>query len=132
MDNSNNHAVAGPSGCQTPAPSRKRAWVPGSVTNMYSAAKRRRMSFADDVDRDFEARTPDYERAGKVNQVSAHRPWAGAPLRRPGSRSLRTLDHVTTRSVRCWDRSPVHGCEQGQRSELVAEHAYIRQLPTRT
>ncbi|OJT02682.1 WD repeat-containing protein slp1 [Trametes pubescens] len=68
MDN-NKNAVAGPSGCQTPAPSRKRAWVPGSVTNMYSAAKRRRMSFADDVDRDFEAHTPDYERAGKVNQA---------------------------------------------------------------
>lgn len=95
MDN-NNNAVAGPSGCQTPAPSRKRAWVPGSVTNMYSAAKRRRMSFADDVDRDFEAHTPDYERAGKVNQVSIRGPRVAALLRRPGSRSLRTLDHVAT------------------------------------
>ncbi|KAI0673132.1 WD40 repeat-like protein [Trametes maxima] len=53
--------------CATPAPSRKRAWVPGSVTNMYSAAKRRRMSFADDVDRDFRARTPELEAGGKVN-----------------------------------------------------------------
>ncbi|KAH9894033.1 WD40 repeat-like protein [Cubamyces lactineus] len=43
-----------------------RAWVPGSVTNMYSAAKRRRMSFADDV-RDFEANTPELEASGKVN-----------------------------------------------------------------
>ncbi|KAI0327331.1 WD40 repeat-like protein [Cubamyces sp. BRFM 1775] len=67
MDNSiNNNAIAGPS-CSTPAPSRKRAWVPGSVTNMYSAGKRRRMSFADDVDRDFEANAPELEASGKVN-----------------------------------------------------------------
>ncbi|KAI8990388.1 WD40 repeat-like protein [Trametes punicea] len=58
---------AGPS-CSTPAPSRKRAWVPGSVTNMYSAAKRRRMSFADDVDREFEANTAaEQEVSGKVH-----------------------------------------------------------------
>ena len=72
MDNNNNNAIAGPS-CSTPAPSRKRAWVPGSVTNMYSAAKRRRMSFADDVDRDFEANTPELEASGKVNVVSVVR-----------------------------------------------------------
>ncbi|KAI0369304.1 WD40 repeat-like protein [Pilatotrama ljubarskyi] len=64
MDDKN--AIAGPS-CSTPAPSRKRAWVPGSVTNMYSAAKRRRMSFADDVDRDFEASSAELEVGGKVN-----------------------------------------------------------------
>ncbi|OSD00035.1 WD40 repeat-like protein [Trametes coccinea BRFM310] len=56
--------------CSTPAPSRKRAWVPGSVTNMYSAAKRRRMSFsaADEPDRNFEAgETAELEASGKVN-----------------------------------------------------------------
>ncbi|KAI0830275.1 WD40-repeat-containing domain protein [Trametes gibbosa] len=62
----NNNAVAG-SSCQTPAPTRKRAWVPGSVTNMYSAAKRRRMSFADDVNHDFITNMPEFDVGSKVN-----------------------------------------------------------------
>ncbi|KAI0772439.1 WD40-repeat-containing domain protein [Trametes elegans] len=65
MDDHNPFAP-GPS-CSTPAPKRKRAWVPGSVTNMYSAAKRRRMSFADDEDRGFETSATEYESGGKVN-----------------------------------------------------------------
>ncbi|TBU59955.1 WD40 repeat-like protein [Dichomitus squalens] len=56
-------------GCQTPLPTRKRAWAPGSVTpNLYSAAKkRRRMSLADEDNADFEAFGAELGSASKVD-----------------------------------------------------------------
>lgn len=56
---------------QTPAPSRKRGLVPGTVTpNLYSAAKRRRMSLADEDEREFETFEGEFGHAGKVDVVS--------------------------------------------------------------
>ncbi len=55
---------------QTPGPSRKRALVPGAVTpNLYSAAKRRRMSLADEDEREFEAFGGEFGHTGKVDVV---------------------------------------------------------------
>ncbi|PIL25851.1 transporter [Ganoderma sinense ZZ0214-1] len=54
--------------CQTPIPSRKRGWAPGSVTpNVYSAAKRRRMSLADEDSADFEGFASDFGSSSKVD-----------------------------------------------------------------
>ncbi|KAI0698204.1 WD40 repeat-like protein [Cerioporus squamosus] len=53
---------------QTPGPSRKRGLVPGTVTpNLYSAAKRRRMSLADEDEREFETFGGEFGHAGKVD-----------------------------------------------------------------
>ncbi|KAM5532512.1 hypothetical protein V8D89_013799 [Ganoderma adspersum] len=54
--------------CQTPIPTRKRGWAPGSVTpNVYSAAKRRRMSLADEDSADFEGFASDFGSTSKVD-----------------------------------------------------------------
>ncbi len=59
--------------CQTPIPTRKRAWAPGSVTpNVYSAAKRRRMSLADEDNTDFEGFGTDFGSTSKVDVVRVH------------------------------------------------------------
>ena len=56
---------------QTPAPSRKRGLVPGTVTpNLYSAAKRRRMSLADEDEREFDTFGGEFGHASKVDVVS--------------------------------------------------------------
>ena len=59
--------------CQTPIPTRKRGWVPGSVTpNVYSAAKRRRMSLADEDSADFEGFGTDFGSTSKVDVVRVY------------------------------------------------------------
>ena len=65
-------AAQAATGCQTPLPTRKRAWAPGAVTpNLYSAAKkRRRMSLADEDERDFEGFGAEIGSASKVDVVS--------------------------------------------------------------
>ena len=56
--------------CQTPIPTRKRGWAPGSVTpNVFSAAKRRRMSLADEDSADFEGFASDFGSTSKVDVV---------------------------------------------------------------
>ncbi|KAI0744559.1 WD40 repeat-like protein [Earliella scabrosa] len=54
--------------CQTPLPTRKRQWAPGSATpNVYSAAKRRRMSLVDEHDGDFEGFGAELGQGAKVD-----------------------------------------------------------------
>ena len=58
--------IAGPS---TPLPARKRG-APGMMTpNLFSAAKRRRMSLADD-DREFDKFGPGHASSSKIDVVS--------------------------------------------------------------
>lgn len=55
--------------CQTPLPTRKRVWPSATTPNLYSAAKRRRMSLADEPDAHFEGFETEYGSTSKVDMV---------------------------------------------------------------